>query len=90
MFKNEDLKEQVTILEEESVYEEAGRLNLLKSDAINAEEEGFMQGYEREETVICSVCKHPLTNSQESFEKAVDNKLFRFCSKHCLEEFDNE
>jgi len=75
---------------DESVYEDDGREELLKNDAINPEEEGFMQGYDREETVVCGFCKTPLVNPEEAVEKILNNKIFRFCSEDCVREFEED
>ncbi|NQU97896.1 hypothetical protein HQ533_00355 [Candidatus Woesearchaeota archaeon] len=89
MFEKSELKE-IKPENESTVYEDEGRKNLLDSDAIDAEEEGFMQGYDREETVVCGFCKKPLVNSKEAVEKELNNKIHRFCSESCLQEFEED
>lgn len=86
----EDFDEEKKKIKESSIYENDGRDELLESDAIEPEEEGFMQGYENEETVICGFCKKPIVGSEDIVEKEYNNKIFRFCSDSCFEEYDSD
>jgi len=77
-------------LKEESVYEDEGREELVNSDAMEPEEEGFMQGYDSDETVLCGFCRKPIINPEETMEKIMNNKIHRFCSESCLLEFEED
>ncbi len=75
---------------ETGIYSAEGREDLLEGDEISPEEEGFMEGYHNEETARCSFCHKPLLNPDEIIEKKIDDKVYRFCSEECLEEFEAE
>ena len=88
MYEKLDKLEEPIIENDESIYEDKGRENLLDSDAIDAEEAGFMQGYEEEDLAICNFCKKPLTSTEDIVENIVNNKTNKFCSEVCLKEFE--
>ncbi len=72
------------------VYSDEGRTDLLEGDEISPEEEGFMQGYNNEETARCAFCHKPLLDPSTIVEREIDGKVYRFCSEECAEEFERE
>ncbi len=71
--------------EEEDVYTEEGREELLEDDEIEPWEEGFSEGAEeRGELGACAHCGKPLGDREENvFEKEYDDELMFFCSEKC-------
>ncbi|MCD6589900.1 hypothetical protein J7K74_01800 [Candidatus Woesearchaeota archaeon] len=72
------------------VYSDEGREELLEGDEISPEEEGFMQGYNNEDVAKCAFCHKPLLDPSTVVERIIDNKVYRFCSEECAEEFETE
>ena len=72
------------------VYSEEETQELLESDEISPEEEGFMQGYNNEAIAKCAFCHKPLVDPSSVVERVIDGKTYRFCSEECAEEFEAE
>jgi hypothetical protein len=71
------------------IYSEEGREDLMENeDQITDVDEGFMKGYEDyKKPTKCSNCKASL-EGHEVIEKDFKRKIYRFCSRHCLTEFE--
>lgn len=79
--KQEELEEDLTTAE--------GREAALEADEIDEVEDGFMKGYqEGEKMAKCALCKKPL--ERDIIEKDFDEETYRFCSQHCLDEFEKK
>ena len=66
--------------------EENVESQVIEQGGLSSTEEGFMKGYMDEEEVReCSECGTALTNS--SIEKEVDGEDLGFCSKSCVQEY---
>ncbi len=89
--------EEKTIAEQErnedndnvGIYSEEGREELMESeDEITSTDEGFMKGYnESAESMKCASCKVTL-EGHEVIEKDFKGKHYKFCSQHCLTQFE--
>jgi len=75
--------------EEVGIYSEEGREDLMENeDEITGTDEGFMKGYnESAASSKCTGCKK-LLEGHETIEKEFKGKNYRFCSQHCLTEFE--
>ena len=73
--------------EDEEVYDDAGREQLLKDDEINAEEEGFMEGYDEAYSSVCAHCKKPIVDDMGIVEKEIEGEIFRFCNDDHFQEY---
>lgn len=79
--ETEELEEDLTTAE--------GREVAMEADEIDDVEEGFMKGYEQGEKMAkCALCKKPIYD--EAIEKDFDDETYRFCSQHCLDEFEKK
>ena len=75
--------------ENSGIYSEEEREELMEDeDEITDIDEGFMKGYnESPDKLRCASCKIKL-DGHETIEKEVKGKEYRFCSQHCLTEFE--
>jgi len=75
--------------EEVGIYSEDGREDLMeKEDEITDIDEGFMKGYnESSSSSRCASCKTRL-EGHEVIQKEFNGKNYKFCSQHCLTEFE--
>ena len=72
---------------EDDIYNEDVLDDEVEDDEIDALEEGFMKGYDRESILRCDQCGQELGDSFKRLE--VESTLYRFCSKKCLEDFED-
>jgi len=69
---------------EENVYDDAEEL--VDDDEISGEEEGFMDGYNKEKGALeCDNCGNILTG--KPVLKEIDDAMHKFCSKKCSKEY---
>ena len=74
---------------ETDVYSEEGREDLVDSDEITPEEEGFMEGAEGDgQKAKCRKCGKPLVD--DVVEREVNGETCRFCSDTCATKFEEE
>jgi len=75
--------------EEIGIYSEDGHEDLMDNeDEITDIDEGFMKGYDEEpESRRCKNCNKRL-DDDEVIPKEVDGKIYKFCSQHCLTQFE--
>jgi len=75
--------------EDVGIYSEEEREELIEDDdEITDIDEGFMKGYnESSDKMQCASCKTSL-EGHEIIEKEFNGKNYRFCSHHCLTEFE--
>ena len=74
---------------EEDVYSRAGREKELDDDEISDVEEGFSEGADSEgRDAKCRNCGKPLMGPRHIVEKEIDGVIMRFCSNHCVEQFE--
>ena len=84
-FNNEEGKQ------EEGIYSDEGREEMLENDEIDAFEEGFMKGAEMDgQNAKCRKCGRMLVKREEIVEREIDEKLTWFCSEECAEKFEEE
>lgn len=71
--------------QEEDVYTEEGREEMLETDEIEPWEEGFAEGAEgRGELATCAHCNKVLGDDKEKVvERKYNNELMFFCSENC-------
>ncbi|MFA5141527.1 MAG: hypothetical protein WC471_00980 [Candidatus Woesearchaeota archaeon] len=75
--------------EDEDVYKHKGRAKMLEDDEISAEEEGFMEGEEKEgRGAKCKNCGKALL--ENVIEKEIDEEVERFCSEKCLKKYEKK
>jgi hypothetical protein len=72
--------------QEDDIYNEDALDEETENDEIDALEEGFMKGYDKESMLRCDQCGQELAENFRRVE--IDGNLYRFCSKKCLEEFE--
>ncbi len=80
----EDLKD----ADEEDIYSEEGREELIEDeDEITEVDEGFMKGYEEgAKMAVCSYCHKVLR--EDIVEEDFDDETYRFCSEECASKFE--
>jgi len=72
--------------DDEDIYSEEGREELVDDDEISPEEEGFMEGAEGGgQGAKCRKCGKIL--SDDFIEKKVGKEIYRFCSDECAEKY---
>ena len=72
------------------IYSDEGREDLIeKEDEITDVDEGFMKGYNEfgSESTRCKSCK-TILEGPEVIEHEFKGKSYKFCSQHCLTEFE--
>jgi hypothetical protein len=75
--------------QEFNVYGNEAREELTANDEIEADEEGFMQGYESDaNAAYCDGCKKIL--ARDHIEKEIDSDIYTFCSDECVDEFERK
>ncbi|MBW3015934.1 hypothetical protein KY330_05930 [Candidatus Woesearchaeota archaeon] len=77
-------------LKNEDVYSEEGRENMLDSDQLSYEEEGFMEGAEgRGQLAKCDECHKILDTDNKSaiIEREFNGDMYHFCSEKCAEKY---
>ncbi|MEK6835891.1 MAG: hypothetical protein AABX55_02615 [Nanoarchaeota archaeon] len=82
-------KDEVDNYEEghEGIYNERFREELEENDEISEKEEGFMEGYDKEEAVAtCAKCRRILFD-HNIIEEEINDKHYRFCSQECADKF---
>ena len=82
----EELSDDEATGQGDDVYDEDALADEVEDDEIDALEEGFMKGYDKESMLRCDQCGQELGDSFKRLE--VEGTLNRFCSKKCLEEFE--
>tara|TARA_Y100000310_G_scaffold278511_1_gene296984 strand:+ start:159 stop:407 length:249 start_codon:yes stop_codon:yes gene_type:complete len=61
---------------------------LLDSDAMSDEEEGFMKGYSTDEEIEeCSECGGAI-NPEKKVVRVFEDEKYLFCSEECAKEFE--
>ena len=85
----EGIRERNEDNENVGIYSEKGREDLMENeDEITDVDEGFMKGYNQStESMKCAGCKKIL-DGPEVIEKEFNEKNYKFCSQHCLTEFE--
>jgi hypothetical protein len=83
--KDQEIEDQDNI----GIYSEEGRKDLMEDeDEITDIDEGFMKGYnEGGLSSKCKSCK-TLLEGHKVITKEVKGNLYKFCSQHCLTEFE--
>lgn len=87
----DDIEELEEVQEEQmggDVYSEESLDEEIEDDEIDPVEEGFMRGYDRESVLRCDQCGNELGDTFSTLE--VDNRLYRFCSKKCKQDFQDQ
>jgi hypothetical protein len=73
---------------DEDVYEAEGREDLVEDDEITPEEEGLMEGYDKEvKEAKCAKCGKALIDEETVIEREYKDKVYRFCSEKCAGEY---
>lgn len=73
---------------EDDIYNEEALEEEIEDDEIDALEEGFMKGYDREAVLRCDQCGNELGDKFHRLE--MEERVFRFCSKQCKEDFQDQ
>ena len=75
--------------DDEDIYSEKGREDLVDDDEISPEEEGFMEGAEDGgKGAKCRRCGKVL--GDDLVEKEIDGDIHRFCSDKCAGKYSKE
>lgn len=92
----DELKEQIKNEKEktlnqqdnEEVYDQDSRDQMVEDDEIDPMEEGFMEGYEgRGNLSKCEECSQPLDEDDDIIERKFKDELIWFCSEDCAEKY---
>ena len=74
---------------EDDVYSDEAIGEKLEADEINEVEEGFMKGYNEEESMAeCANCSKILTDNV--VEEELDGHSYRFCCEECARKFEEK
>ena len=66
------------------IYSEGSRDDLVEDDEMTPEEDGFMDGFEKDQkTVCCAECKKLIIDPDDAVEAEIDNETYLFCSEEC-------
>lgn len=72
--------------DDEDIYSEEGREDLVDDDEISPEEEGFMEGaHDDGQGAKCRKCGKVL--GDDFIERKVGEDIYRFCSEECAESY---
>lgn len=75
--------------DDEDIYSEEGREDLVEDDEISPTEEGFMEGAEGDgQGAKCRKCGKVLMG--DFIERKVDDEIYRFCSDECADKYVEE
>jgi len=89
--KDQEKLEMSTGKRTDDVYSEAGLEREQENDEITPNEEGFMEGENKESAGVCQQCNKVLDNQQEGVvEEEIKGEQKRFCSDGCAETYRNE
>jgi hypothetical protein len=73
---------------DEDVYEEEGREDLVDDDEITPEEEGMMEGYDKDiKEAKCAGCGKALIDEETVVETEYKDNVYRFCSEKCAKAY---
>jgi hypothetical protein len=73
--------------DEDSIYGEDYLGEAEENDEVDELEEGFMKGYDQENSELCGYCHKVLTGYDDTIEIEINNKLYKFCSERCADKF---
>ena len=74
---------------EDEIYDNKPLEKAEESDEIDEIEEGFMKGYEEENSMAeCANCNKILTD--DVVEQEIEGELHRFCSEECAQKFEKK
>ncbi|MBI2671149.1 hypothetical protein HYX18_04205 [Candidatus Woesearchaeota archaeon] len=73
--------------EEDSIYGDEYLEEASEDDEIDELEEGFMKGYDEEDTEVCNKCGKVLIGYEDTVEIEFGKKTYKFCSQRCAEKF---
>ncbi|MBS3121811.1 hypothetical protein J4434_02925 [Candidatus Woesearchaeota archaeon] len=86
---DEDIVDEEKTEENEGIYSDEGREEMLDNDEIDSFEEGFMQGAEMDgQKAKCRKCGRILINPKSTVEREVNGKLIWFCSEKCADKYE--
>ena len=72
--------------DDEDIYLEEGREDLIEDDEISPEEEGFMEGaHDDGQGAKCRKCGKPLGDN--FIERRIGDEVYRFCSGRCAKTY---
>lgn len=75
--------------DDEDIYSEEGREDLVEDDEISPTEEGFMEGaHDDGQGAKCRRCGKILTD--DFIERMIGDEIYRFCSEECAERYVEE
>lgn len=76
---------------EETVYDSAGRNELVEDDEIDPWEEGFMEGAEKDgQRGKCAYCGGALVDRENVYEKTVEGERRYYCSSEHAEKDETD
>jgi YHS domain-containing protein len=74
--------------DESDIYSEGSRTELVEDDEMTPEEEGFMEGFDRDsKKIVCADCKKIIIDPDDAIEAEVDNETYLFCCEECYTKF---
>ena len=71
----------------DDIYDDDYLEEAVEDDEIDELEEGFMEGYKKEDSELCALCKHVLVSAEETIELEIKDQIYKFCSEYCAEKF---
>lgn len=75
--------------DDEDIYSEEGREDLVEDDEISPTEEGFMEGaHDDGQGAKCRKCGKILTD--DFIERRIKDEIYRFCSDECAKKYVEE
>lgn len=73
--------------EKGDIYSEEGVEERMEKDEINADEAGFMEGYDNPNLIQCGSCGKQF-DLDKAIEREINGKTFWFCSEKCAKHFN--
>ena len=75
-------------VDESDIYSEEDLERAEEDDELDELEEGFMKGYEAEDSGVCHRCKKVLAKEDVIEVEGYDGEIYHFCSERCAEKFN--
>lgn len=89
--KDDESFEDESTKDDESIYSDEAREQMVEDDQIEPFEEGFMMGADIDgQHAKCRRCGRLLISPKNVIEREVEGEKIRFCSNYCADKFEQQ